>query len=117
MHGISHIVNSTGHLPDWHCDKAYHRFVIEDLRHCDAAYMVTRTHQMLSFVRDALRAGKHVLVHCKAGAHRAGTTGIICLMHFVGLPRRDAILIAQRVRQIIDPSSFRDLLEMLEPHL
>ena len=26
--------------------------------------------------------GESVLVHCLAGAHRAGTTGIISLMHF-----------------------------------
>ena len=56
----------------------------------------------ISFIEAELAMGRSVLVHCLAGAHRslltqstakitwfyfyrAGTTGIICLMHFAGL--------------------------------
>ena len=34
--------------------------------------------------------GTNVIVHCLAGAHRAGTTGCILLMHFAGLEKASA---------------------------
>jgi len=39
---------------------------------------------MFSFVEHAIVRGESVLVHCLAGAHRAGTTGCACLVHFAG---------------------------------
>ena len=39
---------------------------------------------MLEFIEGALRRGESVLVHCLMGAHRAGTTSVICAMHFCG---------------------------------
>ena len=39
---------------------------------------------MLTFIEDCLKGGGSVLVHCLMGAHRAGTTGVICVMHFRG---------------------------------
>ena len=32
------------------------------------------------FIEDALESGGSVLVHCLAGAHRAGTTGVSYMM-------------------------------------
>ena len=63
---------------------------------------------MPACVRDFLRVqalsrGDNVLVHCLAGAHRAGTTGCACLMHFGGLDVQQAISVAKRLRPIIDP--------------
>ena len=40
---------------------------------------------LLSFAEAGLARGGSVLVHCLAGAHRAGTTGVICVMHFRGV--------------------------------
>jgi hypothetical protein len=40
---------------------------------------------LFDFIDAALAAGGSVLIHCLAGAHRAGTTGITCLMHYTGL--------------------------------
>ena len=42
---------------------------------------------LFDFVEVELGAGKSVLIHCLAGAHRAGTAGTACLMHFCGLNR------------------------------
>jgi len=42
-------------------------------------------------------------VHCLAGAHRAGTTGVACLIHYAGLDVPTAIMAAKRLRPIIDP--------------
>ena len=58
---------------------------------------------MFKFITDAISSGSSVLVHCLAGAHRAGTTGCACLMHFAGLDHRAAMATAKRLRPIIDP--------------
>jgi len=59
--------------------------------------------------------GESVLVHCLAGAHRAGTTGIISLMHFQGLDSGEAIKRAKSRRPIIEPiGDFRTLLSMCD---
>ena len=58
---------------------------------------------MFEFIETAIASGKSVLVHCLAGAHRAGTTGCACLMHFAGLEPGAAIQTAKRLRPIIDP--------------
>ena len=50
-----------------------------------------------------LAAAGAVLVHCLAGAHRAGTTGCLLLMHKGGLGASDAIMAAKRLRPIINP--------------
>lgn len=44
--------------------------------------IITFTSQLFSFIEDALIHGESVLIHCLAGAHRAGTTAISCLIHF-----------------------------------
>ena len=57
----------------------------------------------LSFIRAAADAGAGVLIHCFAGAHRAGTTGVAFLMEAEGLSAADATAAAQRLRPVIDP--------------
>jgi protein-tyrosine phosphatase len=57
---------------------------------------------MFDFIEEAISRGESVLIHCLAGAHRAGTTGVSCLIHFAHLPAKDAIVIAKRCRPIID---------------
>jgi len=66
---------------------------------------------VLEFINDVINRGESVLVHCLAGAHRAGTTGIICLMHFQGLSSTEAVTLAKTRRPIIEPiGDFRELL-------
>lgn len=109
-HGISHVVNCTDSIPNYHEKQpgapiTYFRFDVTSHYHRartdkDA---VAFAQPMIDFVSDALSRGKNVMVHCLAGAHRAGTTGIICLMHFAKLSAKDATFIAKRCRPIIDP--------------
>ena len=69
---------------------------------------------MFKFIEEAISKGESVLVHCLAGAHRAGTTGCACLMHFGGLDPETAIVTAKKLRSIIDPiSTFPDFLRRL----
>mmetsp|Transcript_33927 Transcript_33927/g.66215 ORF Transcript_33927/g.66215 Transcript_33927/m.66215 type:complete len:129 (+) Transcript_33927:250-636(+) len=58
---------------------------------------------VFTFIGNALSKGQNVLVHCLAGAHRAGTTGCACLMHFGGLEMKQAISTAKKLRPVIDP--------------
>ena len=39
---------------------------------------------VLEFINDVINRGQSVLVHCLAGAHRAGTTGMEKLLHDFG---------------------------------
>jgi len=68
---------------------------------------------VVSFIRHAVDAGGGVLIHCFAGAHRAGTTGVAWLMHADGLDAADATAAAQRQRPCIDPKAHGDLHELL----
>lgn len=43
------------------------------------------------------------MVHCLAGAHRAGTTGCACLIFFGNMDVSTAISTAKKLRPIIDP--------------
>jgi len=70
---------------------------------------------LLGYVRLRLQAGHCVLLHCLAGAHRAGTAGVACLMFLSALNADDAVALAKKRRPIINPiAGFPDLLRMLE---
>jgi protein-tyrosine phosphatase len=58
---------------------------------------------MFEFINEAISSGQNVLLHCLAGAHRAGTTGVACIIHFAGLNVEESVGIAKRCRPIIDP--------------
>jgi len=58
---------------------------------------------VIQTVEAALDRGESVLVHCLAGAHRAGTTGTMLLMHLQGKDSRAALLEARSKRSIINP--------------
>ena len=44
-----------------------------------------------------------VLIHCLAGAHRAGTTSVAYLMHKTGKGPKEATVLAKRRRPVINP--------------
>lgn len=121
-HNITHVVNCTDSIPNYHerspgSPITYFRFDITSHYHRvrSEKEAVVFAQPMLNFVADALSRGKNVLAHCLAGAHRAGTTGCICLMHFAKLSTKDAISSAKQCRPIIDPiCDFPLLLAMLE---
>lgn len=67
------------------------------------------------FITESLRDGHNVLVHCLAGAHRAGTAGIAALMFLCNWDVKTAIPAAQRLRSAIQPiGGFPELLAKLE---
>ena len=67
------------------------------------------------WVDAQLAEGRSVLVHCLAGAHRAGTAGIAYVMHASGLSLTDAVSVVQYFRPIVDPiGTFPELLSALD---
>eukprot|EP01052_Picozoa_sp_SAG31_P014021 SAG31_NODE_859_length_11432_cov_5.450631_1_plen_305_part_00 len=67
------------------------------------------------WIDQATENGHSVLIHCLAGAHRAGTTAIAFLMHAHGLDSREATIAAKRCRPCIDPlGGFAGLLVRLD---
>lgn len=70
---------------------------------------------MLHFIDSSISRGRSVLVHCLAGAHRAGTTGTICLVHFGGLSAKRAEVTAKSLRPIIQLiGDFPDLVKLCD---
>ena len=70
---------------------------------------------LLDFVDSAVVSGASVLVHCLAGAHRAGTTGCLLLMYKADMDKRTAIASAKKLRPAIDPiGSLPEFLERYE---
>lgn len=58
---------------------------------------------LFDFVENETAQGNSVLIHCLAGAHRAGTAGVACLMHLCDLDRVAAVRLAKSLRPAIDP--------------
>lgn len=58
---------------------------------------------LVAFIDDAIANGQCILIHCLAGAHRAGSTSIALLMHYANLDYEQALIVAKICRPIIDP--------------
>jgi len=70
------------------------------------------------FIQESLNSGHNVLVHCLAGAHRAGTAGIAALMLFCGWDWVTATMAAKKLRPVIDAiGDFPELLQALDHRL
>jgi len=109
--GIRRVVNCThgaGAIPNYHAGTlAYYTFPISQwsmhVKRDSSASVLAFSDPMFKFIEDAISRGENVLVHCLAGAHRAGTTGCACLVHFAKMNVPDAIRTAKTCRRIIDP--------------
>jgi hypothetical protein len=109
--GVTRVVNCTtgaSRIPNFHEGRGmmYYTFTISNWQTCvnaTHASVLAFANPMFAFIEEAISQGDSVLVHCLAGAHRAGTTGCACLMHFAGMDVPTAIRTAKRCRPIIDP--------------
>jgi protein-tyrosine phosphatase len=104
------VVNCThgeSKIPDYHAGKLlYYTFPISHWQlyvNSTNASVQAFTDPMFEFINEAISSGQNVLLHCLAGAHRAGTTGVACIIHFAGLNVEESVAIAKRCRPIIDP--------------
>jgi len=109
-HGITHVVNCThgfSKIPNFHPTVLqYYTFPIshwmENVNQTNAS-VINFVAPLFQFIDDAISSGKSVLVHCLAGAHRAGTTGCACLIYYAELDVPSAIKTAKKLRSVIDP--------------
>ena len=106
---IGLLINCTGNLdfPDWWDQPGTPevvRFVVTGWR-VDRAI---REGQLLPLFETIFRSADHcifvrkqnVMVHCRAGAHRAGTVGSCFAMRYFGLNPRDAVAHVRRRRDV-----------------
>jgi len=131
--GVYHIVNCQGpHSRNLHEDDnryQYYRFSIALWRghgkvavtdpflakHAKPNTEVTDYFSPLfDWIDTAIEAGHSVLIHCHAGAHRAGTTSVAYLMHKHHISNEVATKLAQCYRSVIDPWAYDKLERMLE---
>ena len=71
--------------------------------------------ELFEWIEEQLVSGHNVMVHCLAGAHRAGTTGVACVMHFAKLDFPTALALCKRRRPIVNPiGQLPTLLQKLE---
>jgi len=116
--GITGVVNCTTNLQCYHLGQLgsvqpdYFKFDIAGWRrHTDSQDLKQFLSPVFEFMDVRLNRGESVLVHCLAGAHRAGTTGVMSLMHYEGLDSSEAIKEAKKRRPIIEPiGDFKTLL-------
>lgn len=115
QHGITHVVNCTSDMPlyfERSCDRKldpirYFRFDIyrfyRELDLSGHAGVHAFFLPVLRWIDEAAAGGHGVLIHCLAGAHRAGTTGIAYTMHASDLEATTAITACQACRPVVDP--------------
>eukprot|EP01032_Pedospumella_encystans_P019823 gene19823-22532_t len=109
-HNITHVVNCTygeSKIPNFHAGKlSYITFPVshwQSFVNPTHASILAFVAPVFDFIENAIARGESVLIHCLAGAHRAGTTGVACLIHFAGMNVPTAIAVAKQLRPIIDP--------------
>ena len=112
--GITHVVNCTDDMANF-CEGAGVKYLRFNVAYWQAAGDSRKYHPatqseimqfvqtVFDFVDAALRGGGQVLVHCLAGAHRAGTTGCLLIMYKTGMGQQEAIRTAKKLRGIINP--------------
>ncbi len=109
-HNITHIVNCTDSLQNHHYGKdsfVYYRFLVSSwgtqMKSRDDEAILRFFEPVYEFIQSAVSQGNSVLIHCLAGAHRAGTTGVLYLMRRCSLRGPEATKQAQLCRPIINP--------------
>ena len=124
--GITHVVNCQGldSTNFFEADGRFsylrfpiaHRVARREPAPDDGKGLVRLFAPLFQFVDSALARGASVLVHCLAGAHRAGASGVALLMHLdPRLSAARATRLARARRPAIEPILFlRTLLDALE---
>ena len=98
---------------------SYYRFLVSSLSmrvtrqsgNANMSPMREGFQQLFAFIQQHVERGDSVLIHCLAGAHRAGATGTAWLMDKTRKPVAEALVLAKACRPIISP--FGRLLECL----
>ena len=120
--GVTRVVNCTDNMPNFLEGKGkvkYFRFVIYryfselDLKSTRGVFEFFEP--VFNYVDKQVEAGHSVMIHCLAGAHRAGTTGTAYVMHAAKMyDHKEAIKACKTCRHVIDPiHGMKNLLDLL----
>mmetsp|Transcript_10097 Transcript_10097/g.35376 ORF Transcript_10097/g.35376 Transcript_10097/m.35376 type:complete len:229 (-) Transcript_10097:110-796(-) len=123
-HKIKHIVNcQEATAPNFHEAKPefkYLRFPVaywwsDCGKRTPQAVEAYFRERCFDWVDKAVGGGHNVLIHCLAGAHRAGTTGTAYVMHAAELDYPTALKATKTCRPIVNPiSSLGEALRLLD---
>ncbi|CAD7930020.1 unnamed protein product [Amoebophrya sp. A25] len=125
-HGIRRVVNcqdtTTENYHQSNPEFEYFRFPISHWwreSSMDSAENVLKFFlSVFKWIDTQIEQGKSVLVHCLAGAHRAGSTGVAYVMYARNMGFDDALAYVKNLRPIVDPfGPLEDLLRRLEKGL
>jgi len=116
---ITHVINCTydnSCLPNFYeNDLKYYNLDIRNWQKYNNGNLIEFINPIFQFIDEAIENGESVLVHCFLGAHRGGTIGCSCLMHYENLSASDAISKAKKIRPIINPTgNLKDFLYKFE---
>ncbi|CAL1263822.1 unnamed protein product [Larinioides sclopetarius] len=62
--------------------------------------------EAIAFIREALHAGKGILVHCKQGISRSATLVLAYLIVEEGMPLQEATRVVRQRREILPNEGF-----------
>ena len=101
--GITHIVNATKDIPNSSPNRfKYINVAVDDDESTDLKRHFRRSNE---FVKNAIRKGGRVMIHCRAGVSRSVTLCIAYLMQCEGMRLRDAFSLLESRRSIIRPNN------------
>ena len=123
--GIKRVVNCQGiksknyfEDDDAHPDMTYLRFPVSFWKRSvgsehaqQVGGAVEYIQPTFAFINEGVALGEGCLIHCLAGAHRAGTTGVAYMMYQGKVSLSVALDLAKQLRPIVSP--FAGLLEFL----
>lgn len=120
-HEIFNIINVKGMNQDTKLhfkDDARFRYLHFHLQGCEerkstlktAADIISFFEPMHSFIDEGLAKGQNVMVHCLAGAHRAGTAGVSYMMYAAQLSYKEARAVARKQRPNVDPYDYFEVM-------
>jgi len=114
---IQRVVNCTKDIPLYHSSLSYFRFQITSfyrMRDMDQPGRAQAFFKdVFAFIDEAMARGESVLIHCLAGAHRAGSTGIAWIMYKHQWGFEQSFEHIKTLRPIIRPLGMKELLLLL----
>lgn len=69
---------------------------------------------VFKWIDEGVASGSGVLIHCVAGAHRAGTAGVAYCMYRNRVPLLATLHAVELLRWAVDPFAFAELRQLLE---
>eukprot|EP00035_Acanthoeca_spectabilis_P026094 m.461297 g.461297 ORF g.461297 m.461297 type:complete len:271 (-) comp22265_c0_seq1:1487-2299(-) len=112
-HNITRVVCCAPELENFHEEVPGFKYLDANPFDCGGA-VLNFFGPVFDFVEEGLTAGESALVHCWAGAHRAGTVGTACIMKFTGSTFEAALDHAQARRSVVDPEVFIEFPRLLK---